>query len=125
METECIPDEQHVVEVEARSVKILNTVTSSKPVRRRKKKTVIKPEVKPEEKTEIKPEDRTEIKPEDKAEIKPEEKAEKRPDNKTQEKTEEKPLHKTELKEEPVSAESAVLPQTVPESGQTGQSAEE
>ena len=125
METECIPDEQHVVEVEARSVKILNTVTSSKPVRRRKKKTVIKPEVKPEDRTEIKPEDRTEIKPEDKAEIKPEEKAEKRPDNKTQEKTEEKPLHKTELKEEPVSAESAVLPQTVPESGQTGQSAEE
>lgn len=42
LESECIPDEQHVVEVEPRSVKILNTVTSNKPVRRRKKKAAEK-----------------------------------------------------------------------------------
>lgn len=36
MEAECIPDDQRVIEVEPRSIKILRTVTSNKPVRRRK-----------------------------------------------------------------------------------------
>jgi hypothetical protein len=36
METECIPDDQHVIEVEPRSIKILGTVTSDKPIRRKR-----------------------------------------------------------------------------------------
>ena len=39
IEGECITDDQRIVEVAPRSIRILNTVTSSKPVRRRKKKT--------------------------------------------------------------------------------------
>jgi hypothetical protein len=36
MDAECIPDDQHIVEVEPRSIKILDTVTSNKPMRRRR-----------------------------------------------------------------------------------------
>ena len=36
MDAECIPDDQHIVEVEPRSIKILGTVTSNKPMRRRR-----------------------------------------------------------------------------------------
>jgi hypothetical protein len=35
---ECIMDDQHTVEVAPRSIRILNTVTSNKPVKNRKKK---------------------------------------------------------------------------------------
>ena len=36
--SECIMDDQHTVDVAPRSIRILNTVTSNKPVRNRKKK---------------------------------------------------------------------------------------
>ena len=42
IEGEAIVDDQHVVEVEPRSIRILCTVTSNKPVKRRKKKTAAK-----------------------------------------------------------------------------------
>ena len=45
MDTECIPDDQHVIEVEPRSIRILCAVTSNKPIRNKKdtaKKAVIK-----------------------------------------------------------------------------------
>lgn len=42
IEGEAIVDDQHVVEVEPRSIKILCTVTSNKPVKRRKKKRAAK-----------------------------------------------------------------------------------
>lgn len=38
MAQECVMDDQHVVEVEPRSIRILNVVTSNKPVRRRPRK---------------------------------------------------------------------------------------
>ena len=54
IEGEQIPDDQHVVEVAPRSIRILNTVTSNKPVRRRKKKEKeIKKEVEKEIEKEI------------------------------------------------------------------------
>ena len=37
---ECVLDDQHIVETEPRSIRILGTVTSDKPVRRRKRKPV-------------------------------------------------------------------------------------
>ena len=36
MDAECIPDDQHVIEVEPRSIKILCTVTSNKPIRNKR-----------------------------------------------------------------------------------------
>ena len=42
IEGEAIVDDQHVVEVEPRSIRILCTVTSNKPVKRRKKKSTAK-----------------------------------------------------------------------------------
>ena len=42
IEGEAIVDDQHVVEVEPRSIRILCTVTSNKPVKRRKKKSAAK-----------------------------------------------------------------------------------
>ena len=38
LKEQCIPDDQHIVEVAPRSIRILGTVTSDKPVRRRRKK---------------------------------------------------------------------------------------
>jgi hypothetical protein len=46
LQSELILDDQHVVEVAPRSIRILCTVTSNKPVRRRKKKSSKKDESK-------------------------------------------------------------------------------
>lgn len=97
MDAECIPDEQHIVEVEPRSVKILNTVTSNKPIKRKKKKA---------EKT---------------AADKPVEKTEKKQENKPGNNSD----HKQGKEPDPVPAESEVSPQGKAEAEKTAQSAEE